>query len=122
MKNTLCHIISLGVKEIIGLWRDPLLVFLIVYSFSVSIYLGAESEPDAIDHAAIAIVDEDVLTEDRQHSFLPYSGYAVKVGKIYNNRQFLHNENPGFVNPAHGDYTVKDGVDIKIPFEKIGQY
>ena len=70
----------------------------------------------------IDIVDEDVLTEDRQHSFLPYSGYAVKVGKIYNNRQFLHNENPGFVNPAHGDYTVKDGVDIKIPFEKIGQY
>ncbi|MCQ2379090.1 MAG: ABC transporter permease [Victivallaceae bacterium] len=73
MKNAFFHIISLGFKEIIGLWRDPLLVFLIIYSFSASVYLGAQAEPDAIDHAAIAIVDEDhsALTKRIGDAFFP---------------------------------------------------
>ena len=62
MKTTLRHIFNLGVKEIIGLWRDPLLVALIIYSFSLNIYVSAHAMPDSIDHAAIAIVDEDNST------------------------------------------------------------
>ena len=42
------HIFSLGCKEIIGLFRDPLMVVLIIYSFSFNIYMGAKSAPEAI--------------------------------------------------------------------------
>ncbi len=73
MKNALRHIFSLGVKEIVGIFRDPLLFCLIIYSFSVSIYLGAKSVPDAIDHASIAIVDDDnsALTKRLSDAFMP---------------------------------------------------
>jgi len=73
MKERLQHIFSLGVKEIIGLFRDPLLLFLIIYSFSASIYIEATSAPEGIDHAAIAIVDEDnsPLTKRLSDSFMP---------------------------------------------------
>lgn len=40
------HILHLGIKEICGLARDPVLLGLIVYSFSVSIYLGATATPE----------------------------------------------------------------------------
>ena len=73
MKEALHHIICLGVKEIIGLGRDPLLLFLLIYSFTFSVYIGAASHPDAIDHAAIAIVDEDdsVLSKRIADAFMP---------------------------------------------------
>lgn len=32
------HIIYLGVKELISLSRDPVLLFLILYSFTFSVY------------------------------------------------------------------------------------
>ncbi|MBO5762981.1 MAG: ABC transporter permease [Lentisphaeria bacterium] len=73
MKETLRHIWSLGIKEIVGIARDPLLLALIVYSFTVSIYISAKASPDAIDHAAIAIVDEDgsALSKRVSDAFLP---------------------------------------------------
>ena len=73
MKETLRHIWSLGLKEIVGIGRDPLLLALIIYSFTVSIYISAKASPDAIDHAAIAIVDEDqsILSKRISDAFLP---------------------------------------------------
>ena len=73
MKTSLCHIFDLGIKEIIGLFRDPLLLVLIIYSFTISIYVTAKSMPDAIDHAAIAIVDEDgsPLSKRVTDAFIP---------------------------------------------------
>lgn len=73
MKESLQHIFSLGVKELIGIGRDPLLVILIIYSFTVSIYLSATSEPDTIENAAIAIVDEDhsALSKRLSDAFMP---------------------------------------------------
>lgn len=59
MKQKIRNIFQLGIKEIRGLFRDPLMLVLIVYSFSMSVYLSAKSSPDAISNAAIAIVDED---------------------------------------------------------------
>ena len=56
MRDTLRHIWSLGLKEIMGIGRDPLLIVLIIYSFTVSVYVTAKAAPDAIDHAAIAVV------------------------------------------------------------------
>ena len=73
MKESLRHIWSLGLKEIMGIGRDPLLIALIIYSFSVSIYVTAKATPDAIDHAAIAVVDEDnsALSQRVTDAFMP---------------------------------------------------
>jgi ABC-2 type transport system permease protein len=53
------NILQLGVKELRGLLRDPMLVVLIVYAFTGSIYFGATALPDTLNLAPIAIVDED---------------------------------------------------------------
>jgi len=49
----------LGIKELWGVARDPMLLVLIIYSFTVSIYTASNSLPETLNRAAIAIVDED---------------------------------------------------------------
>lgn len=53
------NIWRLGVKELWSLMRDPAMLVLIVYTFSVAIYVAATSMPESLHNAAIAIVDED---------------------------------------------------------------
>lgn len=55
----LANIIQLGIKELRGLARDPMLIVLIVYSFTLSIYSSATALPEVLNRAPIAIVDED---------------------------------------------------------------
>lgn len=55
----LANILQLGIKELRGLARDPALMFLIVYAFTLNIYTAATAEPETLNKAAIAIVDED---------------------------------------------------------------
>lgn len=55
----LANIFQLGVKELRGLAPDPMLLILIVYTFSLSIYTASNATPETLNHAAIAIVDED---------------------------------------------------------------
>ncbi|WP_034298809.1 ABC transporter permease [Herbaspirillum sp. RV1423] len=57
--RSLANIARLGVKELWSLARDPIMLVLIVYTFTVSIYVAATAMPDSLHHAAIAIVDED---------------------------------------------------------------
>lgn len=52
-------IYRLGVKELWSLWRDPVMLILIVYTFTFSIYTAATAMPDTLHNAPIAIVDED---------------------------------------------------------------
>ncbi|MFB9947212.1 ABC transporter permease [Rhizobium puerariae] len=52
-------IFHLGVKELRGLVRDPILVGLIVYAFTIAVYTEARAVPETLNNAAIAIVDED---------------------------------------------------------------
>ena len=59
MYQKIRNIYRLGVKELWGLLRDPMMMCLIVYSFTLNVFTGAASTPDSIDDAAIAIVDED---------------------------------------------------------------
>ncbi len=43
--------------------------------------------------------------------------------KIEENKKYTLDENPYFVDPTHGDYSIKDGAGIlDIQFEKIGRY
>ncbi|MBX4961506.1 ABC transporter permease [Rhizobium binae] len=55
----LATIFHLGIKELRGLMRDPILLGLIVYSFTVAVYAEAKAVPQTLNNAPIAIVDED---------------------------------------------------------------
>ena len=56
---SLANIWRLGIKELWSLVRDPMMLVLIVYTFTVSIYVAATAMPESLHKAAIAIVDED---------------------------------------------------------------
>lgn len=60
--SALLNIWLLGIKEFWSLLREPMLLILIVYMFSLSIFTSANAIPDTLNHAAIAIVDEDQTT------------------------------------------------------------
>lgn len=53
------NVFRLGVKELWSLIRDPMMLVLIVYTFTVSIYVAATAMPESLHNAPIAIVDED---------------------------------------------------------------
>ena len=53
------NILHLGVKELRSLARDPIMLVLIVYTFTFSIYTRATAIPETLNKAPIAIVDED---------------------------------------------------------------
>lgn len=57
--SRLLVIFRLGVKELWSLARDPILLVLIVYTFSASIYVAATARPETLHKVPIAIVDED---------------------------------------------------------------
>src|SRR3974390_2501540 len=53
------NILHLGVKELWSLVRDPMMIVLILYAFTASIYSIAKGLPGTPHKAPIAIVDED---------------------------------------------------------------
>ena len=55
----LLNIYRLGVKELWSLLRDPTMLVLIVYVFTLSGYAAATAMPEILHKAPIAIVDED---------------------------------------------------------------
>ena len=59
MRRHLENVYRLGVKELWSLWRDPMMLVLMVYTFTAAIYLAATAMPETLHMAPIAIVDED---------------------------------------------------------------
>jgi ABC-2 type transport system permease protein len=57
--TTLANIFHLGIKEFRSLYRDPAMLVLIAFAFSLDIYIAAHSQPETLQNAPIAIVDED---------------------------------------------------------------
>lgn len=53
------NILHLGVKELRSLARDPIMLVLIIYVFTVSTYTMATALPETLNKAPIAIVNED---------------------------------------------------------------
>lgn len=53
------NIFRLGRKELWSLARDPVMLVLIVYVFTVAVYTSAQAMPETLHNAALAIVDED---------------------------------------------------------------
>ncbi len=67
------NVLNLGVKEFWSLARDPMMLILIGYAFTASIYSTASALPDSLHNAPIAIVDEDqsALSQRIVHAFQP---------------------------------------------------
>ena len=53
------NVFRLGIKELWSLLRDPMMLVLIAWTFTVAIYVAATAMPDSLHNAPIAIVDED---------------------------------------------------------------
>jgi len=53
------NIARLGVKELRSLWHDTMMVVLILWAFTGSVYVAATGIPETLNKAPIAFVDED---------------------------------------------------------------
>jgi ABC-2 type transport system permease protein len=73
MPRILSNIFRLGVKELRSLYADPVLLILMLYTFTVAIYEVAQNVRLEVEDAAIAIVDEDrsQLSHRLADAFLP---------------------------------------------------
>lgn len=83
MRRRLKNIYRLGLKELHSLRRDPVLVFLLVFTFTFAIYTVATGVQTEVRNTSIAIVDEDQSDLSRQISaaFLkPYFKKPVMLG------------------------------------------
>jgi ABC-2 type transport system permease protein len=67
------HVVDLGVKELWSLARDPFLLGLILFAFTVSVFAGTKVSPETLQHTPIAIVDADrsQLSARLRDAFLP---------------------------------------------------
>ena len=92
----LANILELGVKELRGLMRDPALLLLIVYAFTLNIYTAATAEPETLNKAAIAIVDEDRSQVSERLTAAFYPPYFLA---------------PKLITPAEIDGRMNSGLD-----------
>lgn len=59
MSRFIANTWRLGIKELWSLWRDPMMLLLIVYVFTVGVYSAATAIPETLNNAPVAVVDED---------------------------------------------------------------
>ncbi len=71
----LANIFYLGIKELRSIRRDAIMIILILYAFSFSVYMAATALPETLHKVPISIVDEDVSALSSRISdafLLPY--------------------------------------------------
>jgi len=95
MQRTLSNIFRLGVKELWSLWRDRAMMVLIVFAFTFSVYASANSMPETLHRAPLAIVDEDG------------SAVSQRIASAFYPPQFLP---PQMIAPAQIDPGMDAGV------------
>ena len=77
------HIFQLGLKELLSLARDPVLLFLIAYAFTFSVYTPSKSAVMDVVNASVAIVNEDnsqVARSIREQLLPPLFRPAQEIG------------------------------------------
>jgi ABC-2 type transport system permease protein len=92
----IANIVQLGIKELWGLLRDPMMLILIVYAFTISIYTASKSQPETLNQAALAIVDEDK------------SPVATRIITAFNPPYFTI---PRLISQAEMDSRMDSGLD-----------
>lgn len=101
------NIYNLGIKELISLRYDAVLILLILYSFTVLIYLAATSGGLELRNASIAIVDED-------KSPLSYRMYDAFLEPYFQKPKYL---NISEIDTAMDSSTYTFVVDIPPDFQ-----
>lgn len=99
------NIYHLGIKELWGLVRDPVMIVLIIHAFTLSIYVMATAMPEVLNKAPIAIVDEDNS---------PASG---RISQAFYRPYF---NPPSYINQYEMDKRMDQGLDtfaLDIPAE-----
>ena len=100
------HVWHLGVKELRSLARDPVMLGLIVYAFSASIYMAATAMPETLNKAPIAIVDEDRSPLSQRITAAFYPPYFVRPELIGAARRMAR--------PARGDSPVVYSAALRV--------
>jgi ABC-2 type transport system permease protein len=59
MARALANVFQLGVKELRSLYADPVLLLLMLYTFTVAVYQIAQNVHMEVTDAAVAVIDED---------------------------------------------------------------
>jgi len=90
------NILHLGVKELRSLLRDPILLGLMVFSFTVNVYSFATAVPDTLNNATISIVDQD------------RSQLSTRIVDAFYPPLF---QPPALITPAEMDARMDAGVD-----------
>lgn len=83
MWRRVLNIFRLGVKEMYSLRRDPVLIFLIVYTFTFAVYTVASNAQTEVRNAAVAVVDEDrspLSRRIRDAIQMPYFQEPAEIG------------------------------------------
>ncbi len=91
------NIFHLGLKELRSLTRDPILLILIAYAFSISIYTAATAIPETLNQSTIAIVDED------------RSPLSARISSAFYPPHFVP---PALISRAEMDARMDAGLDI----------
>lgn len=84
MRRAAANILHLGVKELRSLYRDPMMLVLIAWSFTFAVYTAATAVPDTLSRATIAVVDEDRSPLSARISsafYLPYFVPPAMIGQ-----------------------------------------
>lgn len=92
----LANIVNLGVKELRSLIHDPIMLLLIAYAFTVSVYASATAIPETLSRTPIAIVDED------------QSPLSTRIMDAFYPPYFLP---PVMINHAEMDERMDEGLD-----------
>ena len=92
----LTNIAQLGIKELRGLARDTVMVFLILFVFTFAIYNQATVAPETLNRATISIVDED------------QSQLSARVAGAFYPPRFLR---PKLITPGEMDRRMDEGID-----------
>lgn len=90
------NILRLGVKELRSLGRDSIMLGLIAWSFTVSIYTAATTVPETLNKAPIGIVDQD------------RSPLSTRIVDAFTPPYFLP---PVLISPAEMDARMDAGLD-----------
>jgi ABC-2 type transport system permease protein len=90
------NILHLGIKELRGLARDPALLVLMVFAFTISVYTSSKAIPETLNRAAIAIVDED------------QSPLSARIAAAFNPPYFLK---PRLISQIEMDSRMDAGLD-----------
>lgn len=92
----LANVARLGVKELRGLLRDPMLLLLIVYAFTVAVYTASKAMPETLNKAPVAVVDEDM------------SPLSLRLGSAFYPPYFIA---PKFIPAQEMDRRMDAGLD-----------